>query len=62
VMFQDANSNGDLDLGPFGPREGYGFSNNVRPFLSAPSLASALFAVGAGDTRISIRLRYPPIP
>jgi len=62
VMFHDANSNGVLDLGPFGPREGYGFSNNVRPFLSAPSLASALFAVGPGDTRISIRLRYPPIP
>ena len=62
VMFQDANSNGNLDLGPFGPREGYGFSNNVRPFLSAPSLASALFTVGPGDTRISIRLRSPAIP
>jgi len=61
VMFQDANANGNLDLGPFGPREGYGFSNNVRPFLSAPSLASALFAVAAGDTHISIRLRYPPM-
>ena len=36
VMFHDANANGQLDLGPFGPKEGYGFSNNVRPFLSAP--------------------------
>jgi hypothetical protein len=27
----------------------------------APSLASALFSVVAGDTRIAIRLRYPPI-
>jgi uncharacterized protein (DUF2141 family) len=59
VMFQDANGNGDLDVGPFGPREGYGFSNNVRPFLRAPSLASASFTAGPGDTRLQIRARYP---
>jgi uncharacterized protein (DUF2141 family) len=61
VMFHDANADGELNLGPFGPKEGYGFSNNLRPFFSAPSLASALFPVAAGDTRISIRLRYPAI-
>jgi len=61
VMFHDANANGVLDLGPLGPKEGYGFSNNVRPILTAPSLASALFPVAAGDTRITIRLHYPPI-
>ena len=59
VMFHDANSNGDLDVGPFGPREGYGFSNNVRPFLRAPSLAAASFRALAGDTRLQIRARYP---
>ncbi len=58
VMFQDANSNGDLDLGLLGPTEGYGFSNNVRPFLRAPSMKSASFYAGAGDTRLQIRLRY----
>lgn len=62
VMFHDSNANGDLDLGPFGPKEGYGFSNNVRPILTAPSLASALFTVSAGDNYIFIRLRYPPLP
>jgi uncharacterized protein (DUF2141 family) len=61
VMFHDANADGDLNLGPLGPKEGYGFSNNVRPFLAPPSLASTLFTVGPGDTRISIRLRYPPL-
>jgi uncharacterized protein (DUF2141 family) len=61
VMFQDSNADGDLNLGPFGPKEGYGFSNNVRPFLSAPSLNSALFSVGPGDTHITIKLHYPPI-
>ncbi|HXQ16860.1 MAG TPA: DUF2141 domain-containing protein [Caulobacteraceae bacterium] len=61
VMFHDANADGDLNMGPFGPKEGYGFSNNLRPFFTAPSLESALFPVAAGDTRITIRLRYPPI-
>ena len=50
-----------LNLGPLGPKEGYGFSNNVRPFLSAPPLRSALFDVGLGDTHVTIRLHYPPI-
>jgi uncharacterized protein (DUF2141 family) len=61
VMFHDANANGVLDMGPFGPKEGFGFSNNVRPFLTAPSLQSALFSVAAGDTHVTIRLHYPPI-
>jgi len=61
VMFHDANADGDLNLGPLGPTEGYGFSNNVRPFLAPPSLQSALFPVAAGDTRVTIRLHYPPL-
>ena len=61
VMFHDANADGDLNLGPLGPKEGYGFSNNVRPFLMAPPLSSALFSVGPGETRLTIRLHYPPI-
>jgi uncharacterized protein (DUF2141 family) len=60
VMFHDANANGVLDQGLFGiPLEGFGFSNNVRPFLMAPSLKSASFYAGPGDTRLQIRLRYP---
>lgn len=59
VVFHDANANGELDMGAFGPREGYGFSNNVRPVLSAPSLRSVSFAVAEGVTRLHIRLRYP---
>jgi uncharacterized protein (DUF2141 family) len=58
--FRDANANGKLDLGFLGvPIEGYGFSNNVRPVLHAPSFASVKFAAVAGDTRLHIRLRYP---
>lgn len=61
VMFHDANADGVLNVGPLGPKEGYGFSNNLRPFFSAPSLESALFPVAAGDTHIIIRLRYPAL-
>ena len=61
VAFHDANADGDLNLGPLGPKEGYGFSNNVRPFLAPPPLSSALFTVAGSETRLTIRLHYPPI-
>ncbi|HVM98678.1 MAG TPA: DUF2141 domain-containing protein [Caulobacteraceae bacterium] len=61
VMFHDANADGDLNMGPFGPKEGFAFSNNIIPILTAPSLSSALFTVGPGETHVTIRLRYPPI-
>jgi uncharacterized protein (DUF2141 family) len=59
VVFHDANADGDLNMGLLGPREGYGFSNNVRPIFRAPSLASSSFQAAEGDTRLHIRLRYP---
>ena len=59
VAFHDANGNGDLDMGPLGPKEAYGFSNNVRPLLAPPLLRSALFDAGLGVTHIAIRLHYP---
>jgi uncharacterized protein (DUF2141 family) len=61
VMFHDANADGDLNLGAFGPKEGYGFSNNVRPFIAPPPLSSALFSVSGPETAVTIRLHYPPI-
>ena len=60
VVFHDANANGDLDMGPLGPKEAFGFSNNLHPFVAPPMLHSALFDVGLGVTHITIRLRYPP--
>jgi uncharacterized protein (DUF2141 family) len=61
VMFHDTNSDGELNMGPFGPKEGFGFSNNVIPILTAPPLSTALFTVAAGETYVSIRIHYPPI-
>jgi uncharacterized protein (DUF2141 family) len=59
VVYHDANANGDLDVGPLGPKEGYGFSNNLRPILRAPPLSAALFPVSGPETHVTIRLRYP---
>lgn len=60
VVFHDANANGKLDLGLFGiPIEGFGFSNNFRPLIHAPSFDEVKFTASAGDTRLRIRLRYP---
>lgn len=37
AIFHDENQNGKCDTNAFGiPKEGYGFSNNFRPKLSAP--------------------------
>ena len=61
VVYHDVNANKDLDTGVLGiPKEGYAFSNNVRPVLSAPSYDSAKIDVAAsGDTTAEVRLRYP---
>ena len=58
--YHDENGNGKFDTTLIGlPEEGYMFSNNVRPVLSAPSFASASFAVPQEGKAISIVVRYP---
>ncbi|MBU6472663.1 MAG: DUF2141 domain-containing protein [Alphaproteobacteria bacterium] len=56
-MMQDINRNGKFDTSWLGlPLEPYGFSNNAKPFLSAPSFDSTKFTVAPGDNTITIRL------
>lgn len=51
AFYHDADDDNQLDRDLVGiPQEGYGFSNNARPGLSAPSFDSASFAVAAGET------------
>lgn len=58
-VFHDANANGEVDTGLLGiPREGFGFSNNVRPKLSAPSFQSTHFTAGPGETSLTVMLHY----
>jgi uncharacterized protein (DUF2141 family) len=57
--FHDENGNGKFDINFLGiPLEGYMFSNNVMPFLSAPSFASASFKLPIEGTSIAMRVRY----
>jgi len=59
VMFHDENGNGEFDFNSLGmPREGYAFSNNVRPLFSAPSFKTAAFDYPGGILSLTIEMRY----
>jgi uncharacterized protein (DUF2141 family) len=51
--------NGKLDTKWLGiPMEGYGFSNDAKAFLSAPSFSAASFPYDRQDLELTIRLHY----
>lgn len=55
----DENGNKKVDRGLFGiPREGIGFSNNVRVRFRAPRFTEAAFTVTGGPQTISLSLQY----
>lgn len=57
AFYHDADNDNQLDRDMVGvPQEGYGFSNNARPGLGAPSFESAAFNITPGQvftTRIA---------
>ncbi len=56
AVYHDVNNNDKIDRNLIGrPTEQYGFSNNARPFLSAPKFKEAAFWVKQ-DTVVVIRL------
>jgi uncharacterized protein (DUF2141 family) len=56
AVYQDLNQNAQLDSNVFGiPTEPYGFSNNVRPKLRAPSFDETRFAF-FDNMSVNIRL------
>ena len=59
AVYHDENANGEFNQGFLGfPLEGYGFSNNARGFLSAPSFASAAVRLSEDGLAIRLRLSY----
>ncbi len=55
VIHHDENDDGEFQLGILGnPLEGYGFSNNAEPFLSAPSFEACDFVFAGGKTTLHI--------
>lgn len=59
AVIHDENMNGKLDTNQLGvPTEGYGFSNNAKAFLKAPSFGAARFPYGGQNVALTISLSY----
>jgi uncharacterized protein (DUF2141 family) len=59
AVIHDENANQKLDRNFLGiPKEGFGFANNPRVLLSAPSFQAASTQVACPVTEIQIRLIY----
>jgi len=59
AVIHDQNMNGKLDTNILGiPTEGYGFSNDVKAFLRAPSFSAANFQYSGGSLDLTISLHY----
>ncbi len=59
AVIHDENSNKKLDRNLLRvPKEGFGFANNPRVFLSAPSFDAAAINVRCPETAITIHLIY----
>ena len=57
AVYHDQNGNGKMDKRMFGiPKEPYGFSNNIKPVMSAPKFSECRFTVGDSGKAISIKL------
>lgn len=59
AVVHDENMNGKLDTNVIGyPTEGYGFSNNAKAVLSAPSFRAASFPYDGRSLEMTISLSY----
>ena len=57
-IFHDENSNRKLDKNFFGiPKEGYGFSNNLRPALRSATFEESMFKLNE-DINLTIDMGY----
>ncbi len=58
-VFHDENSNNKLDKNFLGiPKEGYGFSNNAKATLLAPSFNDAKFKLSTQTVNLNIKMEY----
>ena len=58
-VIHDENMNGKLDLNALGiPTEGYGFSNDAKGWLGAPTFAAASFRYDGRNLDLAIEMHY----
>ena len=59
VVIHDANMNGKLDTNLLGiPKEGYGFSNDAKGLIGAPSFSAASFTYDGQNIDLTMSLHY----
>ena len=59
VLHHDENNDNVFQKSAFGlPEEGYGFSNDVKPRLSAPSFGACKFHYESGALALALTMRY----
>ena len=59
AVIHDENTNGKFDTNWMGvPTEGYGFSNDAKALLGAPSFSAASFQYGRQNLELTISLHY----
>jgi uncharacterized protein (DUF2141 family) len=57
IVIHHKNMNGKLDTNWLGiPKEGYGFSNDVKALLGAPPFSAASFRYDGGTLDLTINL------
>jgi uncharacterized protein (DUF2141 family) len=59
ALLHDENNNGKADraMGMM-PKEGYGFSRDAPVKMAPPKFTDAVFAIGEGVQRVTIKMRY----
>ncbi|MFO6446567.1 DUF2141 domain-containing protein [Erythrobacter sp. NE805] len=59
ALLHDENDNGKADraMGMM-PKEGYGFSRDAPVKMAPPKFTDAVFAIGEGTSRVTIKMRY----
>lgn len=59
AVIHDENMNGELDANWLGvPTEGYGFSNDAKGLVGAPSFSSASFTYDGENIEMTMSLIY----
>lgn len=59
LMFHDEDGDDEFDTNFFGwPKEGFGFSNDVKPGLSAPPYEKVVVHVGPSGLAIIVNVQY----
>ena len=58
-LLDDENNSGDMDYSKIGiPKEGFGFSNNIKPLITPPPFNKCVFEIKAGENTINIKVQY----